>query len=118
MPGNDRRTDAEALLRRFVAEAMETGADVIEFERLPEGLEITLFHGQTGVGGVLKDRELKSALFGLVDERTRKGRALVMDLGGKILSMRCEWYQSFGEACFRLRPAKSKARIAGSKKPV
>ena len=38
--GTDPRAEAEAILQRIVEQASDEGATTIEFERVPEGLEI------------------------------------------------------------------------------
>jgi hypothetical protein len=44
-------SDAEVLLQRVVEEAASYGADMIEFERVPDGLEISYFVGHAAAAG-------------------------------------------------------------------
>ena len=109
-------SDAEVLLQRIVEEAAGNGADRIEFERVPDGLEISYFIGHAGRGRVLDDRKLEAALFRLVAERTRKRRTFEVDVGGRPVTMKCEWYESFMEDCFRLHFVKRKASADSGRK--
>jgi hypothetical protein len=69
-------------------------------------LEITAFVGPTGTGRVLVDRELESALFRHVDEFAKMGRdgrgTIEIAVHGKEQTVGLQWYDSFGETCFRL----------------
>jgi hypothetical protein len=42
---SDRQIEAAELLRQIVEQAVEGGSEMVEFERVPEGLEITAFAG-------------------------------------------------------------------------
>jgi hypothetical protein len=79
----DRTDEAnKALFERVVKEAADSGADLIEFERARDGLEISYFVGHTAIGSLLDDRELEAALFRLVDERTRSRRTFQVAICG------------------------------------
>jgi len=94
------------MLQRVVEEAWDDGAATIEFERVPEGLEITSFAGHTGIGTVLDDSELEKALFHVVDtnaELKQGDRGTIrVSIHGKTQTLGFEWYHSFGETCFRI----------------
>ena len=94
------------MLRRIVEQASDDGATMIEFERVPEGLEITAFVGHTGTGTVMDDSDLESALFRVVDaiaELNRDDRGTIrIPVHGRPQTLGFEWYDTFGETCFRI----------------
>jgi hypothetical protein len=99
-------------LNSILSEAVAAGADRIELERVPEGLEICIFAGAIGVGKILRNRILEAELLELVVQRAGledrvKGKMLWTILG-QDRAIAVEEYNSFGESCFRLKLAKPK----------
>jgi hypothetical protein len=102
----NRQIEAAELLRQIVEQAVDDGAEMIDFERVPEGLEITTFAGASGVGRVLDDRELEDELIRWVDKNTKVGQGSrgtieIVVHGGK-RTVALQRYESFGETCFRI----------------
>lgn len=102
-------TDAKAveLLQRILDHAAEVGADMVDLERVPEGLEILYCAGPTGVGGLLETPELEAPLVDLIVRRARLTRksegSFTCRIQGQTRTIAVEEYDSFGEACFRLK---------------
>jgi hypothetical protein len=98
---------ATEYLNGLLREAVEAGADAVELERVPEGLEICLLWGGSGAGTVLKDPALETALFGLIARRAGLRERVKGKMDWKVLgenrSITVEEYDSFGECCFRLK---------------
>jgi len=94
----------------LLREAVEAGADTIELERVPEGLEICFLTRGAGGGTVLEDRELEAELFALIVHRAgledRARGKMAWSMPGGSLTIAVEEYDSFGEYCLRLRLAK------------
>jgi hypothetical protein len=93
-------------LNRILHEAVDAGADTVELERVPEGVEICFLAGGSGSGTVLKDSELESELIELLVvgaglEDRPKGK-LKWNIHGQDRAIAVEEYDSFGESCFRL----------------
>jgi len=103
---SDQHVDAKTFLYGVVQRAAEGGANMVDFERVPEGLEITAFVGHSGIGDLVDDSKLESAIFKLVDAGSKTKRdgssTIEMVIHGEPQKLRVEWYDSFGEACFRL----------------
>ena len=94
-------------LDRLLHEAVEAGADTVELERVPEGLEICFLADGSGIGTVLKDRALEAQLIELIVRRAGledrvKGK-MNWNIFGKNCRITVEEYDSFGESCFRLK---------------
>jgi len=103
----DMATPAAALLQSILDRAAEVGADSVDLEREPEGLEIMYVAGHTGVGGLLENRELEGPLFALIERRAglrnkARGR-FTWNVQGRSRTIAVEEYDSFGEVCFRLK---------------
>ncbi len=101
------KDQAAEYLDRLLHEAVEAGADTVELERVPEGLEICFLKGGSGLGHVLKDQTLEEELIELIVRRAGlenrvKGK-MNSDIGGKNCRITVEEYDSFGESCFRLK---------------
>lgn len=100
-----------AILDRAVA----AGADAVEFEYASgSGLEVTFMCGNTGLGEILHDRDLKSALMTSIVKSTglrasRRGR-MTTTLRGHEYTVHAESYDSFGETAFRLTFKKAAGR--------
>jgi hypothetical protein len=111
---SDQNVDAKTFLHGVVQRAAEGGATMVEFERVPDGLEITAFAGQSGIGNLVDDRELESAIFELVDAESKTKRdgtsTIEMVIHGEPRMLGVQWYDSFGEACFRLYFDQTNAR--------
>lgn len=92
--------DAERKLVSILTESFLLHADMVEFEYDSEGLEVTHFCGNTGMGKVLKGRELAAEIMAFVDSKSKNGR-LELSIQGSVRTMRVQWYDSFGESCLR-----------------
>jgi hypothetical protein len=94
-------------LNRILREAVDAGADTVELERVPEGLEICFLAGGSGSGTVLEDSELESELIELLVVRAgleeRPEGKLKWNIHGQERAITVEEYDSFGESCFRLK---------------
>ncbi|MBI5030125.1 MAG: hypothetical protein HZB51_06325 [Chloroflexi bacterium] len=101
-----RKDAAREKLQQILEEAAEGGADSIELEYAPEGLEISTLVGSTGIGNVLDDRMLAREIIGLIIDRAKlenKSRGVMnWILVGKPRNIIVEEYDSFGESAFRL----------------
>lgn len=101
-------------LDRILCQAVEAGADTVELERVPEGLEICFRAASTGIGTVLKDRKLESGLFELVVGRagleSRAKGTMNWNIRSEDRAIAVEEYDSFGESCFRLKLGKARPR--------
>jgi hypothetical protein len=116
MSNNEREADrATQYLNDLLCAAVEAGADTVELERVPEGLEICLLASGSGGGTVLKDRALEAALVQLIVRRAKLGNrgagTIAWNVLGENHRITVEEYDSFGEACFRLRLGKPSARF-------
>lgn len=104
---------ATEYLNRLLSQAVEAGADTVELERVPEGLEISFLAAGAGMGTVLKDHMLEAELIELIVHRAGLDRRIKgkmsWNLRGENCAIAVEEYDSFGESCFRLklgRPAR------------
>ncbi|SPE63056.1 hypothetical protein SBV1_950007 [Verrucomicrobia bacterium] len=101
-------------LNGLLHEAVESGADTVELERVPEGLEICFLAAESGIGTVLKDRALEEELFDLIIRRGKLGNRgrgkMDWNVLGEDRRITVEQYDSFGEACFRLKLDKPQPR--------
>jgi hypothetical protein len=99
--------DGPALLRQIIEQAVETGANEIDLERVPEGLEVCFLVGHTGIGDLWDDREAETALISEIIDRAgldRRSRgAFEMEVSGKRWKIAVQERESFGELCYRLR---------------
>jgi hypothetical protein len=107
MSNNKKTNQATDYLDRLLHEAVEAGADTVELERVPEGLEICFLAGGSGLGKVLKDRTLEARLIELIVRRAglknQVKSKMNWNISGKTCSITVEEYDSFGESCFRLK---------------
>ncbi len=98
---------ATEYLDRVLCDAVESGADTVELERVPEGLEICFLAGGSGMGIVLEDRKLEAELIGLIVRRAgirdRPTGKMNWKIEGENRTIAVEEYDSFGESCFRLK---------------
>lgn len=103
----NKRERAIEYLSQILHEAVDTGADTVTLERVPDGLEICFLRAGSGVGTVLEDRALESALIELLVRRAglekRTRGELKWNIHGQERGIRVEEYDSFGESCFRLK---------------
>jgi hypothetical protein len=103
---------ATEYLNKLLREAVEAGADTVELERVPEGLEVCVLVAGSGIGTVLKSRALEEALIQLVVRRARLENRASGKLDWNVLGanrrITVEEYDSFGESCFRLRLDRAK----------
>ena len=80
-------------------------------EQMHEKLEILYFAGCTGVGGLLEDPKLEGPLIKLIAGRARLGNKaegrFTTNVQGRKREILVAEYDSFGEACFRLRLGKA-----------
>ncbi len=113
---SDKRHDDEraaAYLNELLDQAARAGADTIELERVPEGLEICFLRAGSGSGTILKDSELEDRLFELIVRRAglenRAEGTMDWNIGGRDYAIRVEEYESFDETCFRLKLGKMRA---------
>lgn len=117
-PGT-REKAATDYLNRILSQAVESGADTVELERVPEGLEICFLAAGTGIGTVLKGRELESELIELVVRRAgleiRATGRMDWNIRGENCPITVEEYDSFGESCFRLKLGKPRSRQRGQR---
>ena len=104
-------TRAVELLQSILDRAAEAGADMVDLERVPDGLEILYCSGHTGVGGLLETPELEAPLIDLIVRRARLHRkaegTFMWKVHGQNRAIAVEEYDSFGEACFRLKLGRS-----------
>jgi hypothetical protein len=95
--------------------AVEAGADAVEFEYASGGgLEVTSMSGNTGMGELLRDRDLERTLMTSIIKSTgvrasRRGR-MTTTLRGHEYTIFAESYDSFGETAFRLTFKKAGGR--------
>jgi hypothetical protein len=99
--------EAVGYLNRLLNHAFDAGADAIEFERVPEGLEVSLLKAGSGIGTVIEDPELESGLIELIVARAalkkRPRGKLTWTVHGKDRVIAVEEYDSFGESSFRMK---------------
>ena len=104
-------TKAVELLQSILDRAAEAGADMVDLERVPDGLEILYCSGHTGVGGLLETPELEAPLIDLIVRRARlhrkAGGSFTWKVQGQMRTIAVEEYESFGEACFKLKLGRS-----------
>ena len=92
---------AELRLGSILTEAFHFKAVCVEFEHQSDGLEVTHYIGETGLGKLYHEPGLGSAIMGLVESRASRGK-LQFPVQGVSRSMRVKWFGSFGETCLRL----------------
>lgn len=91
----------------ILEEAIEVGADPITLEYVSERMEVCYMFGNIGLGFVLIDQELESAVVGYIvrsaklDKRARG--ELVMKLHGKQRTIFVRRYDHFGESAFEIK---------------
>jgi hypothetical protein len=105
---------ASDYLNKILGEAVKARAHTIELERGPDGLEICVCAGASGVGKILRDSELEGELIELVVQRAgleerAKGK-MDWTILGQDHVIAVEEYDSFGESCFRLKLGKPKVK--------
>ena len=97
---------AEHQLQAYLDEAVEAGANAIELEYVPEGLEVCFMLGDTGAGRILKDTKLAGALMQLIGDRagldTKTKGTMTWLVHGQPLVITVKQYDNFGECAFRL----------------
>lgn len=102
----DIEAKAEKQLEAYLEKAVDVGATGIIFEYVPEGLEVCFMFGNSGVGTILRNRELGSSVMVLIGRRSRIGfkprSTLSWMLRGEKRRIVVEQYDSFGETAFRL----------------
>src|ERR1039457_5259912 len=105
MPQTTKKTP-ELTLHSLIEEAIKMGADSIEFEYVPEGLEITFFLDDIGTGKVIRDRTSIEAIFDelVSTAKLEKKTRGVFKWGhpNPEYEIHAQEYQSFGESAFRL----------------
>ena len=110
----DNKKAAEITLWSLFETAVQYGADAIELEYAPEGLEATFMRGDVGIGNVIKDDEAIERIIGELVAQARlehKSRGIFKWIHKqKEYEVRVEEYESFGESAFRLVLKKSKRR--------
>ena len=94
-------------LQEIIDRAVEGGATSVTVEFAKEGgLEVCFMFGETGVGGILVDRNLEADVMTLIAQRAGLDRRPtgVMHCAsrGKELDIHVEEYNSFGETAFTL----------------
>jgi hypothetical protein len=103
----DEQKRAVEYLIGLLHEAAEAGADTVELERVPGGLEISILARGSGLGTVLKDRALESELMELIVQRAGLEKRVKGKMNWSVFGENCritvEEYDSFGEPCFRLK---------------
>ena len=106
---------AEQQLQAYLEEAVEGGANAIELEYVPGGLEVCFMLGDTGAGRVLKDSKLAGALMQLICDRagldTKPKGTMTWLVHGQPLVITVEQHDNFGECAFRLKLKKTTARL-------
>ncbi len=113
MFSNDKEV-AEITLWLLLETAIQYGADAIELEYAPEGLEATFMRGDVGIGNVIQDDEAIERIVGelvaqaKLEHKTRGGFKWTHEQ--KEYEVRAEEYESFGESAFRLALKKSRRR--------
>jgi len=102
----------ERILLEILERALESGADAVTLEHVPEGVEVLYIHGQAGVGHVVAER-------GLISHVASRAGLVRRDRGEFSLAVRerrrtvlVEEYQNFGETGLRLRFRKPRSRSA------
>ena len=99
-------------LQALIERAVRQGADAIELEFVPEGLEVIYMCGRTGIGEVIEDREAVQALIREVVTQAkleRRSRGVIKWVHeGRTYDIRAEQYDQFGEIAFRLSLRKSR----------
>jgi hypothetical protein len=108
MPSKQKKSkEAAEYLSGILREAVQTGSDKVELERVPDGLEICFTKAGSGIALMLSDPDLEEALFDLIVQRSGvKKRAtgkMEWKVLGKTRSIQVKEYNSFGETCFRLK---------------
>ncbi|MBI5564838.1 MAG: hypothetical protein HY870_08085 [Chloroflexi bacterium] len=116
MSGDKDKARALQLLQSLLEDAIAGGANSIELEYGDEGLEITQFVGNSGIGGVVDDRQLAEELIGLIVERAKlqtESRGMIdWVYRGKSHKIIVSEYDNFGESAFKLlleRPTRKRA---------
>jgi hypothetical protein len=98
---------AEQQLQAYLEEAVEAGANGIDLEYVPGGLEVCFMLGDTGAGRVLKDSKLAGALMQLVGDRAgldnKPKGTMTWLVHGQPVGITVEQYDNFGECAFRLK---------------
>lgn len=96
----------------LIETAIQRGADTIELEYVPEGLEVSYFRGSTGIGEIIDDRESVTVIINDLISRAKlehkyRGRFKIAHQEREY-ELWAEQYESFGESAFRLRFGKVK----------
>jgi hypothetical protein len=104
-------TGAQQLVE-ILENALDSGADKIELERQPEGLEVCVITGGTGLGYIVDDRELEREILRHIIENAKlkkktRGTMRVL-LHQQEHTINVAQYETFGEIAFRLTFNKSK----------
>ena len=113
MPSNNKKA-VGITLWSLLEMAIERGADSIELEYVPEGLEVSYMSGNFGFGEVIADRGAIRRIIGELVAQAKlehKGRGTFKWIREqKEYEVRAEEYESFGESAFRLVLKKSRRR--------
>jgi hypothetical protein len=93
------------VFREILESAVAAGADSLDLEYVPEGLELCMTAGGTGIGRIL-DREVGGAVIDFLVAaaalRVRNRGTLQIQLGGQLYTLRVESHEHFGEWAFRV----------------
>lgn len=99
-------------LADILEEALENRANAVTLEIQPDGLEVTLYWGDTGVGSLVKDRKVASEIIEFIVDTAEvewKSRGkMELALHSRECTVLVERYEYFGEVAFRLTFAEPK----------
>jgi hypothetical protein len=101
------------VFREILESAVAAGGDSLDLEYVPEGLEVCMIAGGTGIGRIL-DREVGGAVIDFIVAaaalQARNRGTLQIQLGGQSYTLRVESHERFGEWAFRVLLPKSDRR--------
>lgn len=90
----------------LLEEARHQGAERVELEYVPEGLEVMYVRGNIGMGEVISNRTAASEIINELIERAhlehRSRGKFTWQYGGKSQPIHVTTYDSFGETAYRL----------------
>ncbi len=101
-----------AKLTEILESAADSGADGIDLEWVPEGLECCYISGNTGVGSIITDAVVAENIIDAIVTRARlrnkSSGTMSLRIAGQDREIQVEEWDSFGESAFRLRFCPSK----------
>jgi hypothetical protein len=113
---HDRAQEAFEKLQQILGRLIDNAVDAAELECSDEGLEVTYWRGDAGVGTVVSDSALASRVIGLIvdeaDLEDRSSGVIAWTHQGQPYNIAVEEHERYGEHAYTLRLVEAKSKRA------